>query len=151
MRRDLITTRARALRKTMSEPEVMLWSRLRGRSQSHPTFRRQHPIGSVIVDFYCPSCRLAVEVDGNTHATEEAMWRDRARDYWLESQGITVVRVSAAAVYGDLRTVAGRIISLAEKLSAQPASRMPPAPSTTRSSAGGPPPAASRGRLGVPR
>jgi very-short-patch-repair endonuclease len=128
----------------MSEPEVMLWSRLRGRNQGHPTFRRQHPIGSVIVDFYCPSCRLAVEVDGNTHATEEAMWKDRARDHWLANQGIEVVRVSAAAVYRDLRGVVRAILERAdEKLG------MPPAPSTIGSPADGPPPAASRGRLGV--
>jgi very-short-patch-repair endonuclease len=148
MRKNLITKRARALRKDMTGPEVMLWSRLRGRGQGHPTFRRQHPIGSIIVDFYCPSCRLAVEVDGNTHASEEAMWRDRARDHWLASQGIEVMRISAAAVYRDLRTAAGRILARAEELSARPPLPRTLAPSTTRSSAGGSPPAASRGRLG---
>jgi len=71
----------------MSEPEVMLWSRLRKRGQEGLKFRRQHAIGSIIVDFYCPSCRLAVEVDGNTHATEDAVWKDRARDHWLEGRG----------------------------------------------------------------
>jgi very-short-patch-repair endonuclease len=141
MRNRRITTRARALRKEMTEPEVMLWSRLRGRGPNHITFRRQHPIGSLIVDFYCPSCRLAIEVDGNTHATEEAMWRDRARDHWLESQGIDVVRVSAAWVYRDLRGVVAAILGRAEQKS-----RLPLAPSTTRSSAGGPPPTAPRGR-----
>ena len=83
----LITNRARTLRKAMSEPEVMLWSRLRGREPGRPTFRRQHPIGSIILDFYCPSCRLAVEIDGSTHGTEEAMWTDRARDHWLGAKG----------------------------------------------------------------
>ncbi|MGZ3346177.1 MAG: DUF559 domain-containing protein [Caulobacteraceae bacterium] len=139
----MITNRARALRKAMSEPEVMLWSRLRGRGPNQPTFRRQHPIGSIIVDFYCPSCRLAVEVDGDTHATEEAMWRDRARDHWLASQGIEVLRVPAAAVYRDLRRVVRAILGrVDDKLGP------PPAPSTIGSLADGPPPAASRGRLG---
>jgi very-short-patch-repair endonuclease len=141
-----MTLRARALRKQMSEPEVMIWSRLRGRRQDRPIFRRQQPIGSLIVDFYCPAARLAVEVDGNTHATEEAMWKDRARDYWLASQGIEVMRVSAAAVYRDLRAVAGMIEARAEELSEPPAISGPLSPSTTRSSAGGPPPPASRGR-----
>jgi len=144
--RNLMTLRARALRKGMSEPEVMLWSRLRGRRQDRPIFRRQQPIGSLIVDFYCPAARLAVEVDGNTHGIEEAMWKDRARDYWLASQGIEVMRVSAASVYRDLRTVAGRIIARAEELSGGPMSSEPLSPSTTRSAAGGPPPPASRGR-----
>lgn len=126
----------------MSAPEVMLWSRLRGRPGGLK-FRRQHSIGSVIVDFYCAQARLAVEVDGNTHATEEAMWRDRARDHWLESQGIAVMRVSAAAVYRDLRTVADKVIALAEARLA-----MPPAPSTIGSPADGPPHPAARGRSG---
>ena len=149
--RTLITNRARALRKAMSEPEVMLWSRLRDRDRGGPKFRRQHPIGSVIVDFYCPSCRLAVEVDGATHGTEEAVWRDRARDYWLAGQGVEVMRVSAAAVYRDLRTVVGRILARAEELSARPTSRTPLSPSTIGSSADGPPPAASGGGGGESR
>jgi very-short-patch-repair endonuclease len=62
--RTLIATRARSLRETMSTPEVRLWVRLRGRRPDQPTFRRQHPLGSIILDFYCPSGRLAVEVDG---------------------------------------------------------------------------------------
>lgn len=143
MRNRLITTRARALRKDMSGPEVMLWSRLRGRGD-HPTFRRQHPIGSIIVDFYCPACRLAVEVDGNTHGSEEAIWRDRARDHWLESQGIEVLRVSAAWVFRDLRGVVRAIFDRVDARLARP-----PSPSTIGSSlrsADAPPPPAPRGR-----
>ena len=139
--RTLITVRARTLRKAMSDPEVMLWSRLRGRVVDGLKFRRQHAIGSIILDFYCPSCRLAVEVDGNTHGTEEAIWNDRARDHWLEGQGITVMRVSAAAVYRNLAGVVDAIAMRAAELEARPLS-----PSTTRSSAGGPPHPASRGR-----
>jgi very-short-patch-repair endonuclease len=129
----------------MTGPEVMLWSRLRGRGQGHPAFRRQYPLGSIIVDFYCPSARLAVEVDGNTHAIEEAVWRDRARDHWLTEQGIEVIRVSAAWIYRDLRRVTGAILARADQRATElSAGRL--APSTIRSSADGPPPAASRGR-----
>lgn len=142
MRNRRITTRARELRRDMSPPEVMLWSRLRGRGQDHPTFRRQHPIGSIILDFYCPSCRLAVEVDGGTHATEEAIWRDRARDHWLAQQGIEVMRVPAGWVYRDLRGVVRAIFQRVDERSG-----MLFAPSTIGSSADGPPPAAARGRL----
>jgi very-short-patch-repair endonuclease len=78
MRRTLITNRARAMRKAMTEPEVMLWSRLRGRGPDRPTFRRQHPFGSMILDFYCPAARLAVEVDGATHWDEAAQAKDGA-------------------------------------------------------------------------
>jgi very-short-patch-repair endonuclease len=64
----------------MSAPEALLWSRLRRRNSDQPTFRRQHPFGSLILDFYCPSARLAVEVDGRTHWSDEERERDAARD-----------------------------------------------------------------------
>jgi very-short-patch-repair endonuclease len=121
----------------MSEPEVMLWSRLRGRSPERPTFRRQHPFGSIILDFYCPSAQLAVEVDGSTHWDGAARARDAARDRWLASQGVSVLRIPASHIYRHLRGVADGILLRAEALLA---------PSTTRSAASGPPPAASRGR-----
>ena len=133
--RTLIQNRARALRMSMSEAEVMLWSRLRGRGPERPTFRRQHPFGSVILDFYCPSARLAVEVDGATHWGDDARDRDEARDRWLAGQGVVVVRVPASDIYRDLGGVADGILRKALSLR--------PAPSTPRSSAGGPPPASA--------
>ena len=139
---SLITVRARSLRRSMSEPEVMLWSRLRGRGPDRPTFRRQHPVGAIILDFYCPSARLAVEVDGRLHWSDEARAKDAARDAWLASQGITVVRLPAGEVYRDLDGAAGSVLRMAaDRLGL--AQRMRPAPSTTRSAAGGPPPASA--------
>jgi very-short-patch-repair endonuclease len=150
MRRTLIITRARTLRKAMSEPEVMLWSRLRGRRSDRPTFRRQQPFGSLILDFYCSSARLAVEVDGRTHWQDEERERDEARDRWLERQGVMTMRIPASAIYRDLGGVVDGILLRVDELKA---SGRPLAPSTTRSSpgsspgsAGGPPPAATRGR-----
>ena len=100
----------------MSEPEVMLWSRLRGRGPERPTFRRQHPIGSLIIDFYCPSARLVVEVDGSTHWDEESQRRDMARDCWLESQGIAVMRIPASEIYRDLAGVTDGILQRVQEL-----------------------------------
>jgi len=134
----------------MSGAEVILWTRLRGRGGERPTFRRQHPIGSIIIDFYCPSVRLAVEVDGATHWDDEAQWRDEKRDHWLRSQGVTVLRIPASRVYNDLNSVVDGILLQVGMLSAAAKPQQIPsmglAPSTTRSTAGGPPPAASRGR-----
>jgi very-short-patch-repair endonuclease len=111
----LITNRARAMRKVMSEPEVILWSRLRGRDGERPTFRRQHPFGPFVLDFYCPSLRLAVEVDGATHDDDKAQRRDAARDKWLAEQGVEVFRVPALRVYRDLSGVMdGILIRIAE-------------------------------------
>ena len=144
MRRDLITNRARTMRKTMTEPEVILWSRLRGRGPDRPTFRRQHPLGNIILDFYCPSAALAVEVDGATHWHDEAQAKDEARDSWLKQQGIDVLRIPASSVYHDLDNVVDGIL---RRAAARQQMRL--APSTNRSSlrsAAGPPPAAPRGR-----
>jgi len=127
----------------MSEPEVILWTRLRGRGGDRPTFRRQHPVGPFILDFYCPSLRFAVEVDGSTHWDEEKQARDAARDTWLGKQGISVMRVPASSVYGRIGDVMDAIWWRVEALQGRLS------PSTTRSSlrsAGGPPPAAARGR-----
>ena len=77
---------------------------------------RQHPIGSMIVDFFCPSARLAVEVDGATHWDEQAQRRDQARDRWLEGQGLTVIRVDASSVYRDADAVAEAIVCKAKEI-----------------------------------
>jgi very-short-patch-repair endonuclease len=110
VRRTVITNRARAMRKAMTEPEVILWSRLRGRSDERPTFRRQHPFRSIILDFYCPSLRLAIEVDGATHWDDVAQAKDGARDRWLAAQGVEVIRIPASRIYRDLDGVVDGVL-----------------------------------------
>ncbi|MEA3003395.1 MAG: hypothetical protein QOH81_2183 [Sphingomonadales bacterium] len=97
-------TRARALRREMSHPELLLWQYLRTR----PTglkFRRQHPAGPYVLDFYCAEKRLAVEVDGVAHDMGRNPERDAQRDGWLRSQGIGIVRIPAADVHSDMQAV----------------------------------------------
>ena len=125
----------------MSDPEVILWTRLRGRGPDKPTFRRQHPFGAVILDFYCPSARLAIEVDGATHWDDDAQARDQARDHWLRSQDVEVLRIPASRIYNQLGDVVDAILWRVEERR-----RAGPAPSTPPSTGRGPPPAASRGR-----
>jgi len=93
--------RARRLRRTMSLPEVLLWQGLRGHRCAGLRFRRQHPIGPYILDFYCADARLAVEVDGATHDYEERARLDARRDAWLAEQDIRVMRVAARDVLTD--------------------------------------------------
>ncbi|HEX2800749.1 MAG TPA: endonuclease domain-containing protein [Phenylobacterium sp.] len=107
---DLIAKRARAFRRALTEPEVMLWSRLKGRGAGRPVFRRQVAYGSIILDFYCPSARLAVEIDGSTHWSDEKRAKDAARDAWLVGQGIDVLRLEAGGVYRDLSGAADAVI-----------------------------------------
>lgn len=98
----LTVERARRLGKTMSPPEATLWLRLRNQGLDGLKFRRQHPFGPYILDFYCASIRLAVEVDGAAHQGETQASHDERRDRWLASQGIRTVRVSATWVRQDM-------------------------------------------------
>jgi len=94
----------------MTDPEIMLWSRLKGRGRDQPIFRRQFAYASMIFDFYCPAARLAVEIDGSTHWDEDRQDKDAARDAWLAKQGIAVLRIGAGWVYRDLGGVADAVI-----------------------------------------
>jgi very-short-patch-repair endonuclease len=89
--------RARQLRWAMTEPERLLWAILR-RNQLGLRFRRQHPIGAYVIDFYCPSVFLGVEVDGPVHSEPQQMEHDAKRAEWLSKQGVRLLRFSAAQV-----------------------------------------------------
>ena len=101
--------RARALRRNLTLPEGMLWRVLRTRPEGLK-FRRQHPIGRCIVDFYCAAAKLVIEIDGLGHELGGNAERDRRRDYWLRSQGLQVVRFSASDVVRDLPSVVTAIL-----------------------------------------
>jgi very-short-patch-repair endonuclease len=93
--------RARALRRRLSPPEVRLWVQLRRKAQGL-RFRRQHPIGPFVLDFYCDRASLAVEVDGQQHGIGDAQLHDIARDAWLGHRGIRVLRLPARLVFEDI-------------------------------------------------
>ena len=92
----LTLARARALRASEAPAEAKLWAMLRGR-RLRAKFRRQQPIGTFIVDFFCAEARLIVEVDGPSHETRGAY--DARRTAWLEGQGYRVVRLTNEQVH----------------------------------------------------
>jgi very-short-patch-repair endonuclease len=94
-------SRARELRRQMSLPEIVLWQALRKGRLAGLRFRRQHPVGPYILDFYCASARLAIEVDGLAHDTAAAARHDERRQAWLVERGVTVLRFSAGDVLQD--------------------------------------------------
>jgi len=77
----------------MSLPEIVLWQALRRGQLGALRFRRQHPVGPYILDFYCPSAHLAIEVDGLAHDTAPQAHHDERRRTWLAQRGITVLRI----------------------------------------------------------
>jgi very-short-patch-repair endonuclease len=97
--------RARTLRKSMSSAERLLWRGLRSRQLDGARFRRQHPIGSYIVDFVCLERRLVVEVDGGQHTEDAHIASDARRDRWLVGEGYRVMRVSTTDVNTNLAGV----------------------------------------------
>jgi very-short-patch-repair endonuclease len=106
-----IIERARKLRRVMTAPEVSLWQWLRGKRGGFK-FRRQHPVGTFVLDFYCPAARLVVEVDGEVHNRGDQPQRDEARDAWCAEQGLRVLRIPAALVTNDLDAVSLGIMAV---------------------------------------
>ena len=94
----------------------MLWSRLRDRQPGMPAFRRQHPIGPYVLDFYCAKARLAIEVDGMSHEAADRPQRDARRDAWLQGEGVTVTRIAAIDVLRAVDAVADGLMRLAAAL-----------------------------------
>jgi very-short-patch-repair endonuclease len=88
----------------MTPPEARLWVQLRRKAVEGWRFRRQHPIGPYVLDFYCDSAKLAVEVDGQTHWLGAQPDRDERRDAWLALRGIRTLRLPARLVFEDLDT-----------------------------------------------
>ena len=107
---------ARHLRRNLSVPEARLWMRLRQRTPGKPTFRRQHPIGPYVLDFYCPAARLAVELDGIGHDMGDRPQQDVQRDVWLKSRGVTVIRIPVSELPRDMDDAADAIVRMATEM-----------------------------------
>lgn len=97
-----IRTFAKQMRRSMTEAETILWSKLRGRQRNGWQFRRQHPVGHFILDFACVKAHLAIEVDGATHSEDAELRHDKQRSAYLQSKGWDMLRVQNADVYDEL-------------------------------------------------
>ena len=87
-----LTRTARMLRKRDTWAEKLLWRWLRDRRFSSYKFRRQHPFGAHILDFFCLEAWLDIELDGFQHGTPRQQAKDVERDAWLEASGVKVLR-----------------------------------------------------------
>jgi very-short-patch-repair endonuclease len=88
MRNPALKQRARAMRSAPTKSELVMW-RIIGRDRLGVRFRRQHPIGPFIADFYCPALKLVIEVDGGQHNGSDY---DARRDAWFRANGYRVLR-----------------------------------------------------------
>ena len=112
------TAVARKLRLASSNVERRLWSRLRDGRLDGLNFRRQHPAGPYVLDFYCPRLRLAIELDGGQHAWRSHRARDEKRTAWLRKCGVTELRFWNNGVTGNLSGVLESILTAADALRA---------------------------------
>jgi very-short-patch-repair endonuclease len=120
---------ARAMRRQPTMAEDRLWQALRG-GELGVRFRRQHPVGHFILDFWCPVARLVVEVDGDVHDTQAE--RDAARTEVLESFNCHVIRFRNEEVLHDLSAVLTRI-----RAEVDVRANVPPSPGSSGEGAGG--------------
>jgi very-short-patch-repair endonuclease len=117
--------KARELRKNMTESERALWLRLRGKQLLGIQFYRQKPIGDYIVDFFAPSTKLVVEVDGSQHMGGNHAEKDKRRDKYLASVGLRVLRFDSREVIKETDAVVEVIYrTMAQRLNSEP----PPVP-----------------------
>jgi very-short-patch-repair endonuclease len=109
--------KARQLRKNMTDSECVLWFRLRGKQLSGVQFYRQKPIGEYIVDFYAPTPKLVIEVDGSQHLESEQAEKDWHRDEYMATVGLRVLRFNSREVLEETDEVVEVIYrAIAERL-----------------------------------
>jgi len=108
--RPVLKSRRKELRNNSTSAEKLLWSMLQHGNLGGYKFRRQHSVGAYILDFYCPSEKLAIELDGASHFTDEAPEYDRRRTAYLNALNIKVLRFLNTDVYNNLNVVCEKIL-----------------------------------------
>jgi very-short-patch-repair endonuclease len=105
-----LQARRRLLRRSLTPAEAHHWNHLKkGSRLDGRKFRRQDSAGQYVLDFYCPSEKLAIELDGAAHDSEPAQCHDRLRDRFLLELGIRVLRFRNSEVMEDLEGVLSEI------------------------------------------
>ena len=95
---------AKALRKNMTDAEHILWGYLKAKPNGFK-FRRQHPLGIYIADFYCHKLKLVIELDGSVHDNEDVKQNDEVRQKLIEEDGLTVMRFKNQEILNDIQNV----------------------------------------------
>jgi len=101
---------ARCLRKNMTDAERLLWSKIRNKQVGGMQFYRQKVIGDYIVDFYCHTARLVLEIDGGQHFLDDAIEMDGLREMYLKHLGLRVLRFTNLEVMKNTEGVIEEIL-----------------------------------------
>lgn len=91
--------RAKSLRRTQTPAENRFWYYVRNRKMLGLKFRRQHPLGNFIADFYCHELKLVVEIDGSIHELDHIKEYDKERETQIKKLGLSVLRFSNTDVF----------------------------------------------------
>ncbi|MCX6752089.1 MAG: endonuclease domain-containing protein [Candidatus Nomurabacteria bacterium] len=102
--------RRKELRNNSTPQEILLWLKLKN-SQIGLKFRRQHSIGGYIIDFYCPTKKLAIEIDGSQHFTKDSQKYDEIRTKFFEGLSIKVLRFTNTEINTNIDGVLQKIIT----------------------------------------
>jgi very-short-patch-repair endonuclease len=106
-----LKTFRKELRNNLTPAEAKFWKIVQNKNFEGRKFRRQHSVGNYILDFYCSSEKLAIELDGEVHFGDAAREYDYERRLFLEHYGIKVLRFENKLVFEDLERVLGIIKS----------------------------------------
>ncbi len=101
--------KAHDLRMNMTNPEKILWQKLRNKKLLGCKFRRQHAINQFVADFYCHEVKLVIEVDGGYHNNSDQKEYDKNRTIELENFGIKVLRFENNEVESNIEKVIQKI------------------------------------------
>ncbi len=93
------------LRNMIPDCEIIVWSQLKGKQFFGHKFRRQCSIGRYVVDFYCPRQKLVIEIDGDSHFTDEAKKYDKVREEYIKALGLRIIRFTNHEIRTQLPNV----------------------------------------------
>ncbi|MDX8410059.1 MAG: endonuclease domain-containing protein [Mariprofundales bacterium] len=114
-----LKSNARRLRSHMTDAEQRLWKHLRRKQLASLQFYRQKPLANFIVDFYCATAQLVIELDGGQHFSEEGEHQDQRRDAALQRLGLKVLRFDNLQVMKNIDGVLAVIVQVIESLPTQ--------------------------------
>ena len=97
--------KSKDLRRSLTPEEAVLWSQLKAHKLNGSKWRKQHPVEPYILDFYCASAKLCIELDGQSHYTFHGSREDDIRTQFLNSKGIRVIRFENRLIWDNLQGV----------------------------------------------